>query len=120
MDRVTYFIALTDPDEIAEVVGDDSQVVAVIADIGGQESAVAPALNDLLAMVGRSPIHFHPELIRFDETRRLPQPLADLRQEEHESVSPCPVARESRVGLNLEPPVYGTPYEGQCGGGFQL
>ena len=59
MGHVTHLIALPDPDHIAEVVGDDPEVVAMVVDIGGEEGAVAPAEDDLLAAVGALPIHFH-------------------------------------------------------------
>ena len=106
MDRVAHLVALADPDAVAEIVGDDTEVVAVVDDVGGQEGAVAPSQDDLLATVRCSPIHFHVELIRLDQTGRLGQPLADLGQEEHESVGPCPVARERRISLNNQPSIY--------------
>jgi hypothetical protein len=43
MNHIPHLVALTDPDDIAEVVGDDAQVIAMIVDVGGQEGAVAPA-----------------------------------------------------------------------------
>ena len=59
MERVAHLVALADPDHVAEVVGDDAEVVAVVVDVGGKEGAVAPAEDDLLAPVRGPPIHFH-------------------------------------------------------------
>ena len=99
MRHVPDLVALADPDDVAEIVGDDAEVVAVVVDVGGQERAVAPAQDDLLAPVRGAPIHFHPQLVGLDQPGRLGQSLAHLRQEEHESVRPGPVARERGVGL---------------------
>ena len=115
MDRVAYFIALTDPDAVAEVVGDDAKVVAVVVDVGGQEGAVAPAEDDLLATVGGPPIHFHVELVRLDQPGRLGQSLSNLGQEENESVGPCPVAREPRISLNRQPPIHRSIHQRERG-----
>ena len=57
--HVADLVALADPDDVAEIVGDDAEVVAVVVDVGGEKGAVAPAENDLLAPVGGLPIHFH-------------------------------------------------------------
>ncbi len=94
MNHIAHLVTLTDADHVTEIVGDDAEMVAVVLDVGGEEGAVAPAEDDLLAPVGGLPIHFHVELIGLDQTRWLGQPFAHLRQEEHESVGPGPVARE--------------------------
>ena len=99
MRHVADLVAFADPDDVAEVVGDDAEVVTVVVDVGGQERPVAPAENHLLAPIRGAPIHFHPQLVGLDQPRRLAQPLAHLRQEEHEAVRPGPVARERGVGL---------------------
>ena len=104
--------------QVAEVVGDDPEVIAMVADVGGQEGAVAPAQDDLLAPVGCAPIHFHVELVRLDQPGRLGQALTDLRQEEHESVGPRPVARERRIGLNRQPAVNRSMHQVSVAGEF--
>ena len=111
MRHVADFVALTDPDHVAEIVGDDAQMVAVVVDVGGKERAVAPAGDDLLAPVRGAPIHFHAQLVGLDQPGRLGQPLTDLRQEEHEPMRPGAIARERRVGLRREPPVGRAPYQ---------
>ncbi len=111
VDRVTHLVTLADPDEVAEVVGDDAEVVAMVVDVGGQEGAVAPAQDDLLATVGGPPIHFHVELVRLDQPGRLGQSLSNLGQEENESVGPCPVAREPRISLKSQPPIHRSSHQ---------
>src|SRR4051794_39576780 len=91
-------------------------MVSVIADVGGQVGAVTPTLDDLLAVIGSTPIHLHTELISFDEPRRIAQPLAHLSQEKHEAVSPGTVAGESRISLNLQPPANGPFHQSPCRG----
>ena len=67
MGDVAHLVAFADPDHVAEVVGDDAQVIAMIVDVGGEERAVAPAADDLLAPVRGLPIHFHVELVGLDQ-----------------------------------------------------
>ena len=117
MDSIAHFVTLADPNEVAEVVGDDTEVIPVVVDVGGQEGAVAPAENDLLAPIGGPPIHFHVELVRLDQTRWLGQSLSHLGQEEDESVGPCPVARECRIGLDCQPPVHRPIHQRQASRG---
>src|SRR5215204_7671929 len=108
MDRVTHLIPFTDPDQVAEVVGDDAKMIPVIADVGWQVGTIPPTLDDLLAVVRRTPIHFHAELVGFHQTGWVAQTLSHLGQEEHKAVRTGPVAGETRVSLNLEPPVDGS------------
>jgi hypothetical protein len=105
--------AKSNPNGVSEIVGDYSQVVAVVIDVGGQEPAVSPAQNDLLAAVRGLPIHFHVQLVGFDQPGRLGQPFPHLRQEEQKSMSSRPVAGERRIGLHREPPLDGAPDQGQ-------
>ena len=93
------------------------EVVAVVVDVGGEERAVAPAEDDLLAPVRGPPIHFHAQLVGLDQPGRLGQPLADLRQEEDEPVRPGAIARERRVGLRREPPLDRAPDQRQSASG---
>ena len=69
MGHVAHLVALADPDHVAEVVGDDAQVIAMVVDVGREERAVAPAEDDLLAPVRGLPIHFHVELVGLDQAR---------------------------------------------------
>jgi hypothetical protein len=45
MGDVAHLVAFADPDHVAEIVGDDAQVIAMIADAGGEERPVAPVVN---------------------------------------------------------------------------
>ena len=100
MDRVAHLVALADPDHVAEVVGDDAEMVAVVLDVGRKEGAVAPPEHHLLAVVGGLPIHFHVQLVRLDQPGRLGQSLADLRQEKNEPVGAGSIAQQHRVRLH--------------------
>ena len=113
MRHVADFVALADPDDVAEVVGDDAEVIAVVVDVRRQEGAVAPAEDDLLAPVRGAPIHFHAQLVGLDQPGRLGQSLAHLRQEEHEAVRPAAVALERRVGLRRSAALGGAVHERQ-------
>ena len=102
MGHVAHLVALADADQVAEIVGDDAQVIAMVADVGGQEGPVAPAEDPLLALVRGAPIHFHLQLVGLHQARRLAQPfLADLREKEHQPVGARPVPAEARVGLRF-------------------
>ena len=92
----------------------------MVVDVGRQERPVAPAENHLLAPVRGAPIHFHPQLVGLDQPGRLAQPLAHLRQEEHESVRPGPVARERGVGLRRGTPAVARRTSASAAGAFQL
>ncbi len=113
MRHIAHLVALADPDVVAEVVGDDAEVVAMVVDVGGKERPVAPAKNDLLAPVRGPPIHFHPQLVGLDQPRRLRQAFTHLRQEEDEPMRPRPIARERAIGLRLEPALGGAPHQVQ-------
>jgi hypothetical protein len=104
--HVAHLVAFADPDDVAEIVGDDPQVIAVVLDVGRKVGAVAPAADDLLAPVGGLPIHFDRQLVGFDQSRWLGQPRADLREKEHEPVGPGAVAPERSIGPRLEPALH--------------
>ena len=105
MNGIANFVAFADSDQVAEVVGDDSQVVSMIVDVGGEEGAVPPAEDHLFAPAWRLPINLDVELIGLDQPGRLRQSLADLSQEEDEAVRPGTVAPQSGVSLEGQPPV---------------
>src|SRR5688572_29657491 len=112
MNHIPHLVALTDPDDVAKVVGDDAQVIAMIVDVGRQESAVAPPKYDLLAAIRGLPIDLDLELVGLDQPRGLGQSLPYLAQEEEESVGSRPVGRQRRVCLSLQSPIDRAPYEG--------
>ena len=86
MRDVPHLVPLAQPHRGAEVVLDDAQVVAVVADVGGELGPVAPADDALLAESRRLPVHFQLQLVGLDEARRLGQPLAELSEEKEEPV----------------------------------
>ena len=100
VDGVSHLVALADPDHVAEVVGDDPEMVAMVLDVGGEERAVPPAEHHLLAAIGCLPIHFDVELVGLHQAGRLGQSLADLRQEEDEPMGPGSIAPKRRIGLD--------------------
>jgi hypothetical protein len=71
MRHVPHLVALADPDDVAEIVGDDAQVVAVVVDVGREERAVAPAQDDLLAPV-RVVVRPRPGVYGLDLTTSVP------------------------------------------------
>src|ERR687898_681051 len=113
---ISNFVPFTDPYQVPEVVGDDTQVITMVVDICGKEGAVPPAEDHLFAPTRCLPIHFHVELISLDQPRRLSQSLAHLCQEEHEAVGSCAVALQRGVGLEGHPPVDGSTHQAQSVG----
>jgi hypothetical protein len=116
MYRISNFVPFADPYQIPEVVGDDTQVIAMVIDIRGKEGAVPPAEDHLFAPAGRLPIDFDVELIGLDQPWRLGQSLAHLSQEEHKTVGSCAVALQRGVGLEGQPPVDGSTHQTQSFG----
>ena len=105
MRYVTDLVPFPDPNHVAEVVGDDAQVITMIPDVGRQKPAVPPAENHLLAAVRCLPIHFHVQLVRLHQPWRLGQAFSYLSQEEHKPVGAGAVAGERRISLHGKPPV---------------
>ena len=116
VDGVPHLVALADPDQVAEVVGDDAEVVAVILDVGREKRAVAPAEDDLLAAVGCLPIHFHVQLVGLHQPGRLGESLADLGQEEDEPVGPGSIAAQRRIGFDGGSLIHRPADQRQCFG----
>src|SRR5215207_9472082 len=113
MHHVANLVSITDANDVAEIVRHDAEMVAMIADICRQEPAITPAQYDLLAAVGGLPIHFHVQLICFDQPWSLRQSFAYLGQEEDESMSLRPITGERRVRLNRQPAIDGAPDQPQ-------
>jgi hypothetical protein len=114
MGNIANFISFTDPDDIAEIVGDDAQVITMVTDVGRKKGAIAPTQYYLLAAIGCLPIHFHVELVGFDQSRSFTEPLSNLSQEEDEPMSPGAIAGETRVRLYSESPTHRTAHQGKC------
>jgi hypothetical protein len=109
VDRVPDLVALADPDQITEVVGEDAEVVAMVLDVGGEKRGVAPAENDLLAPIRGLPVHFHVQFVGLDQARRPAESLPDLGQEDHQPVSAGAIAPEPRIGLRRATPRHTPP-----------
>ena len=118
MRHIPHLIAFAQPDGGAEVVLHDAEVIAVVVDIGGELSAIAPADDALLAQLRRLPVHFQLQLIRFDEPRRLGEPFTELAQEEEKPVSFGLVVAQCGVDRGLRAALDGTPR--QCQGGIAV
>lgn len=120
MRDVTDFGAFTEPDAVGESVLNDPEMIAVIGDFCGKIDAVPPAQDALLARPGRPPVNFELQLVRLDETRGLRQPLAQLRQKEHESMRASPeVPQVDRLSLS-PPALNGAIRERRRGGRIPL
>ena len=115
VNHVAHLVAFAEPDRVAEVVGDDGEVVAMIRDVGGKEAPLAPGGDGLLAPVRCLPIHFGLKLIGLDEPRHAGRVGADLREEEHDPVGAAGVARHR--GLAGPAALDGAIDEGQRLGG---
>src|SRR3954462_12393390 len=83
MREVAHLVAFPDADHVPEIVLDDPEVVAVVVDVGGKEQCVAATHYSLLAQIGRAPIDFQPELVGFDDFRRLPKSFSKLCEERY-------------------------------------
>src|SRR5688500_12331003 len=81
MRHVADLIAVAEPDDVREVVLDDAEMVAVIADIRRQQQGVTTPHDPLLAQVGSTPVDFQRQLVRLDDLRRLGKAFAELCQE---------------------------------------
>jgi len=95
--HVADFVPFTQPDRAPEIVLNDSEMIAVIVDIGGKLGTVAPADDALLAEARRLPVHFQLQLIRLHESRRLGEPFAELAEEEEKAVSLGFVVAQRRI-----------------------
>ena len=51
-------VAFTNADDVRKIVLNDSEMIAVIGDVGRKQQCVTPADNPLLAQIGSLPIHF--------------------------------------------------------------
>ena len=106
MRHIAHLVAIAQSDDVLEVVLDDAEVVAVIADVGRQQQRVAPADDPLLALVGRAPIDFERELVGLEDARRLGEPLTQLAEEFNRSdpakeAKPCAFVRVNRVSSGV-------------------
>src|SRR5262249_18524796 len=86
------------PDGAREIVLDDAEVVAVVADVRRQEERVSSPLDDLSAERGRAPIHIERELVGLHDLRWLGEALADLREEGEVSAGSRVVIAQAGIG----------------------
>ena len=98
MRNVAHFVAVAEPDDGRKIVLDDREVIAMIADVGGQEQGVAPADEPLPALVGRTPEHFDGEFVGPNHLRRIGEALSHLREEREVAVGVRAIVREAGVG----------------------
>src|SRR5689334_11382878 len=108
---VTYFVAFANADDVAEIVLDDAEVIAVVVDVGRQQQSVATPHDALLAQIGRAPVDFQAQLVSLYDLRWLRKPLAKLRQESDVSVRRRLVVDERGVGNLTRPPLGGAGNE---------
>ena len=112
---VAHLVALAEPDQVAEIVGDDGEMVAVIGDVGRQIAPFPPRCDSLLAPVRCLPIHFGLELVGLDEPRHRGRVRADLREEQHDTVGAAGIPRH--CCLARAPALHGAVDEGEGIGG---
>ena len=70
----------------------------MILDVCGKEECVAPALDDLLAEIGRPPVDCEREFVRLHDARRLGKSFTHLREKGDVAVCVGTVVDERRVG----------------------
>ena len=70
----------------------------VILDVRREEQRVAPADDELLALVRRAPIDFHGEFVRAHHFRRIGESFSDLAQEGQRPVGGGVITGETGVG----------------------
>src|SRR3954468_20448889 len=107
MRNVAHLVALSDPDDVPEVVLDDAEVIAVVVDVGGKEQGVATTHNALLAQIGRAPVNFQTQLVRLHDLRWLGKSLSKLCQERYVAVRRSLVIDERGVGQLTGPALGG-------------
>ena len=112
MRHVAHFVPVAQTDAAAESVLHDAQMIPVVHDVGGELGAIAPPDDALLARARGFPVHFQLELVRFDETWRLVEPLSERPEEEQESMRPSPVIVQRGVGRGARSPRDGAVGEG--------
>src|SRR6266513_5850796 len=98
MRNVLDLVALTDSDNVPEVVLDDAEVIAMVVDVGWQQQGVATSHDALLAQIGRSPVDFQTQLVRLHDFRRLRESLSKLCEECYVTVRRSFVVDERGVG----------------------
>src|SRR6266550_473108 len=105
----------SEPDGAAEIVLHDAEVIAVVIDVGGELGAIAPADDALLAELGRLPVHFQLQLIRFHEPRRFGEPFAELPEEEEKPMSLSLVIAQGSIDRGVRTPLNGAARQRQGG-----
>ena len=91
------------PNDVSEVVLDDSEVIAVVVDVRRQQQRVAATHDPLLAEIGRAPIDFQPQLVRLHDLWRLGKSFSKLGEESHVTVCRRLVVDEGRIGELTRP-----------------
>ena len=107
MRHVLLFVAVTEPDTLAESILHDAEVILMIHDVGRELGAVAPADDALLAGAGGLPVHFQLELVCLDETGRLGQARTECAEEEEKAMRLSAVIVERAVGGGADAPENG-------------
>src|SRR4051812_39043310 len=113
MRHIAHFVAFTDADDVAEVVLDDAEVVAVVVDVRRQQQSIATAHDALLAQIGRAPVDFQAQLVRLYDLRWLRKPLSKLRQESNVTVRSRFVVDERGIRDLTRPPLSGAGDESE-------
>src|SRR5262249_32431126 len=94
---IAHFVALTEPDDVREIVLNDPEMIAMVVEICREQERITATDDPLLAEVGRTPIDFQRELVGFYDLRRLGKSLAHLRKERQVAVRGCLVVHERRI-----------------------
>ena len=98
MGNILHLITFADPDDVSEIVLDDSQVIAMVVDVRRKQQGVTSTHDALLAQIGSAPVDFQTQLIRLDDFWRLGKPLSKLCEERHVAMRRRLVVDEGRVG----------------------
>jgi hypothetical protein len=90
-------ISIPKPNSIPEIIGHDSQMIAMIPHVGREGCVSTPSPDDLLAPPRGLPIHFHIESIGTEQALVGCRTLTDPGEEQHGSMRETPVALERAV-----------------------
>ena len=97
MRYVAYLVAIAESDDLGEVVLDDTEMIAVVLDVRRQQQRVAPAEDQLLAVIWRAPVDFERNLVCLHHLGRIGEAFTNLRQKGEPSQGGRRVVRQSGI-----------------------
>src|SRR5687767_6763847 len=98
MRDIVDFVAVAEPDDAREIVLHDSEMIAVVVDVGRQKKRISASRDQLLALVRGLPIHFQRKLVSLDDAWRLSEPFPHLGEERQIPVCSGLVCYQQSIG----------------------